>query len=486
MPQLTMTYDGVSRATDAEIDLAGLAMPEPGAFSAMIARPQIFRVAMLALGDIVHSNFEVLDEEEWRARVLDPVVGIHPDGVSFEAFSQDGSALGWVHFANTVFEEPDVRRGGCTSIDYSDKLEKCFRAIAPASRMRLRIGSAEGVRLEQGKKTHHEKKIDLPDGWLRGFGELHAGLLQAAVTIPLSKADLFNILRAVKGRAPGMRGRGVVFDIQPGERVVVHVEPWDTIIRLQSPPPDVDEPISCKIYGRRRLSLLENLIPHVDSARLHLCGSSRPSYWELMMPGARMILAMSSWTARKFTKSFTESLRGAAAPIDDATLQRAAAFLADAELVSLDELAEGLGMSADQARGVALALCRQGLAIAEPESRGLRWRPLRYLPFAEICAAGEQSSREENAAGLIEAGKLEVLSSTEREGLRMASARCEGSAGIYDLKLTLNPDGSFAAAECACKWMTKNRNDLRGGPCKHLLALRSHVLNRATEENRHA
>ena len=209
----------------------------------------------------------------------------------------------------------------------------------------------------------------------------------------------------------------------------MHIEPWDTVIRLQAPPPELDEPVTLKIYGRRRLELLESLIPHVESARLHLSGSARPSYWELLLPGARMILAMSSWTARKFTRSFAESLRGAAAPVDDATLQRAAAFLADAELASLEELGEEFGIGADRAKGVGLALCRQGLAVAEPEGRGMRWRPLRYLPFAELTASGERSGREENAALLIEEGKLELLAITGREGLPPDHRALPGPSG---------------------------------------------------------
>lgn len=485
--ELTLQYQGQTRALPGELSLAAAQVPSPGAFSAIIARPQTFRAALLALGEVVKANDEYLDREEWLSKVLDPVVGIHPDGVSFEAFSQDCSTLGWVHFGNTVFEPPDLCRGGCTNIDYTEKFESCLRGLTPLSRVRLTIGSAEGVALDVAGAAHHEKKIDLPEGWLRGFGELHAGLLQAGLTIPLTKPDLFNIMRATARKAPAaMKGRALIFELRPGERTVVRVQPWDAVIRLQAPPPEIDEPLEVKVYGRRRLQLLTTLIPHVESARVYLSGSARPTYWELALPGARMILAMSSWTSRKFTQSFAESLRGAAAPADDAMVRRAAAFLADAELASLDELAEELSVTVEEAKGFGLALCRQGLAVAEPQARALRWRPLQYLPFAELSAAAGLSSRERNAALLLAEGRLEVLSIAEREGLRLASGRCQGSAGLYDLSLTLNPDGSFAAAACTCKWMTNNQNDLKGGPCKHLLALRAEVLNPALEGYKHA
>lgn len=483
MAALVVAYDGASVAAGSECRLGSAVVPRAGAFRAAIRDPRLFRLCLLALGDVVRANYEAIDFEEWLASVLDPVVGIHPDGISFEGFSQDGSALGWVHFGEGVFGAPQVHEAGCTNIDYSEGLHRWLTSMTAASAATLTIGHAEGVGLEGGAGRHVEKRIDLPDGWVRGFGEMHAALAAADVHVPLAKADLANILRAMARKAPmAMKGRGLVFDIKPGEKARVIVEPWNTVVRLQADAPDVAEPLAVKVYGRRRLELLEKLIPFVQSARVHLCGDSRPSFWELQMGGARFVLALSSWTNRKFTASFVESLRGPAALVDDATVRRAAELLCDAQLLAREEMAEALGIGEQQAVGVAMALCRHGLAVCEPSSGALRWRPIRHLPFAEIGAAGDASSREENAARLLDEGKLEVLERGEREGLRVARGRCQGSAGIYDLALALAADGSFASASCTCKWMTRQGQDLKGGPCKHLLALRAAVAVRATDE----
>ncbi|MCE5229593.1 hypothetical protein LLG95_08360 [bacterium] len=64
MTKLTMTYEGKSHADKGEITLAGLAIPAPGAFSAMIARPQVFRVGMLAL---IEQTFASEEPATWRA-----------------------------------------------------------------------------------------------------------------------------------------------------------------------------------------------------------------------------------------------------------------------------------------------------------------------------------------------------------------------------------------------------------------------------------
>lgn len=482
MTAAVVRYDHASNAQGSECLLGSAVVPRAGAFRAAIRDPRLFRLCLLALGDVVRADYESMDFEEWLASVLDPVVGIHPDGISFEGFSQDGSALGWVHFASDVFGPPEVHEPGCTNVDYSEGLHRWLTSLTAASTPTLTIGHAEGIGLEGAAGTHVEKKIDLPDGWVRGFGEMHAALAGADVSVPLSRADLANILRAMARKAPmAMKGRGMVFDLKPGQKGRVIVEPWNTVVNLQAPPPAVTEPLAVKIYGRRRLELLEKLIPFVQSARVHLCGDSRPSFWELQMGGARFVLALSSWTNRKFTASFVESLRGPAALVDDATVRRAAELLCDAQLMGRDEVADALGIDEQQATGVAMALCRHGLAVCEPASGALRWRPIRHFLFAEIGAAGDASMREENAARLLDEGKLQLLEVAEREGLRTARGRCEGSAGVYDLALALAADGSFAGASCTCKWMTRQSQDLKGGPCKHLLALRAAVAARAKE-----
>ena len=61
-----------------------------------------------------------------RRRADIPIVGVHPDGISFEAFSRDCSALAWVHFGNGMFQEQH-RKLGCTNIDYSEALDATAR-----------------------------------------------------------------------------------------------------------------------------------------------------------------------------------------------------------------------------------------------------------------------------------------------------------------------------------------------------------------------
>lgn len=488
MTNITLAYQGRSAGRGTQLNIAAASVPHAGAFCAPVEKPQTLRLGLLALGRIVRANFESMDYEEWLESVLDPIVGIHPDGISMEAFSRDGSTLGWIHLDNSVFGPDRTRRCGCTSIDFSPDLESYLQSLHPGSKVTLTIGTEEGVTLAGKHGKHREKRIEMPDDWMHGFGEMHAGLLATRLSIDMTRVDLLNIVRDVKRKVPAaMKGRALIFRLSPGERIQVEVQPWGLAYRMQAKvPPELDQPIELKLYGRRRLEVLDHLLSQVRSARLHVIGSSRPSYWELSMPGMRMILALSSWTARKFTKTLVETLRGANAALDNDQVRRAAAILADAELLSLEELAAELGCAIEQARAIGLALCRQGLALAEPQGNGLRWRPLHLFPLSEVSVGGVATERETNAERLLDDGKLEVLNVHRHEESSTAEAECEGRTGRYRLSLSLQPDGSFAEARCECAWMQRRRDGLRGGPCKHLLALRMAVMGNIEEETHHA
>ncbi len=440
-------------------------------------------MCMLALGNIVTHEYVEESIEEFLERVKDPVVGIHPDGLSFEGFTLDGSTLGWVHFSNEVFKDVKVQEPGCTSIDFSPNFEKFLNAMTGLSDVTLRIGAKEGIQLEQKTEKHVEKKIELPDGWVRGFGELHAALASATLRVPLSKPDIFSIVKAIKKKAPGsLKGRALIFEFEPGKKGRAIIQPFNTVVRLQGPPPDISEEVSIKLYGRRRLEKLEKLIPHAKSFTLHLCGGSRPHFWEMQMGGARFILALSSWTNRKFTKSISESLRGPAALVDDETVQKAARLLSDETVMTYDELSSHLDLSEEQALGVGMALCRQGLAVCEPGQGGIRWRPIQHLPFAELGSLGDGSTREDNARRIINDKNLQVIEVQTHEGQTVAKGKCTGTADTYELEATLSENGTFQNASCSCMWMTKNSQSLKGGPCKHLLALREKVMNKKSRK----
>ena len=313
------------------------------------------------------------------------------------------------------------------------------------------------------------------------LGETHAALVSAQLPVALTRADLLNLLREVGTRKcpQSLKGRALIFDLQPGEPICIWVEPWNTVVRLQAlAPADIAAPHPS--FGRRRLSLLAPARP-ADSgeARVWLIDDSPPATGKSPCP-RRGCYSASPPGPR--ANSPAAPPRRCAAPRPRSRTPRCAAppsLLADAGLLSLDELADELQVPLATAQAASRFAAKVLRSSSRPAA-ACAWRPIAHLPFAELTAAGEQSLREENAELLVLAGKLELLTHTaSADGVRTLAGTCQGSAGRYALSATLAPDGSFASATCECAWMRKQNGTLQGGPCKHLLALRNLALREA-------
>src|SRR6185436_9613126 len=75
-----------------------------------------------------------------------------------------------------------------------------------------------------------EEKIDLPPSWLRGFAQL-----QAAMTLPSRKVELpveavYAILAHLKRHKERTGPRSIRFQLAPGKRPVLVLDPWGITI----------------------------------------------------------------------------------------------------------------------------------------------------------------------------------------------------------------------------------------------------------------
>ena len=124
----------------------------------------------------------------WRMLMpCDPVITVADDVVFFECFSADESSY------------------GCLTVNRESAFGKSDRDAAGHDQRRLLVGSVPSLpvaahlsrdalsrrsgRLQRrdakGSADYREEKIDLPDGWLRGFMQT-----QAAMTLPMRRVTL--------------------------------------------------------------------------------------------------------------------------------------------------------------------------------------------------------------------------------------------------------------------------------------------------------
>ena len=122
----------------------------------------------------------------------------------------------------------------------------------------------------------------MPDSWLRGFLQVQSAAALPRDTFALAPIDLYNALRHLRlhGDRKGQR-RGLRVELVPGEPPRLVLEPWETVIPATAGPYKGKAARVVRVWGRRRLLLLQRFLPFVEEVDVHLLGSGLPSFWVL-------------------------------------------------------------------------------------------------------------------------------------------------------------------------------------------------------------
>jgi hypothetical protein len=271
----------------------------------------------------------------------------------------------------------------------------------------------------------------------------------------------------------------------PGEDARMVLEPWEHVIPLRGASHIYTEPRVIRTWGRRRLRLLEPLLPFADSVEVHLRGRALPVFYVLHLGGVRVVLGLTGWSGRAWSGGPAFELLSGGADAAPPRLDEAAARLAARFAASADEIAADLGASPADAGRWLQRLCRLGRAFYDVEERRFRHRELFAEPIDEerFFPADRrlEQARELLARGAVrvdsctpvETRKLRRLPTPEGPVLREVVYRdwqVSGAAGReLQVELVLSEREQILFGRCGCEFFQDNLLNL--GPCEHLLAL---------------
>jgi hypothetical protein len=415
------------------------------------------------------------DPALFRALVpCDPVVTVAPDVVFFECFAKDESAYGCLSVARDAFGSEAASGLGTTNVDYSLALYEHFQTLRTYRATRLQVdpsgfevvtrggGAGEGVR---------EEKIDLPPSWLRGFGQLQAAMALPSTRVELSVDVVYSVLAWLKRHREKAGPRSLRLRLAPGTPPVVVIDPWGVEVRSHGAPYDGPLTGEIKLWGRRRLMSLARLLPITERFDVLVFGSGLPSIWVAHMGEMRFVLGLSGWTANDWTRgsnldTFFADYEAPAHVADG--LARYLETVHAASLGDLEATMRGAGAPRKQVLGGLHALAKRGQLVYDFAAGLYRWRPLMPVALSEAVLGPESEelvAARAYGAGSVKLERDEPLAGGRR--LLVAQVGGTGCEGILDL------DGAFRGAKCSCSYFYKHR--LRAGPCRHLLALRTHA-----------
>ncbi len=398
--------------------------------------------------------------------LLDPVITVAPDTVFFECFSKDESSYGCLHINRDAFVGAHEAGLGTTNVDYSLTLYEHFQTIRSYRPTRLSV-DPQGFEVEvTGHPQYREEKVDLPESWLRGFGQIQSAQMLPSRRVPLSVEAVYNILIFLLRHREKAGPRSLRFELEPGRPPAIVIEPWEKRVCVPGRPYEGDTKESIKVWGRRRLGVLARLLPLADAFSVHLLGSGLPSLWVAHMGEMHFTLCLSGWTQNDWTSgAHLDLLAGHWSGTDEA-MSEIGSRLGTTHVVSAGEL-ESLFPKIPRTilLGSLYALAKRGQVIFDHATDAFRYRQV--MPEALGETLGGAPHPELTAAKtFVASGQVRIDRSEHVHAKRLLVGVVNGTA----CEVMLNADGGFIKARCTCRYAYKNR--LRKGPCRHALALK--------------
>ena len=461
-----------------------------------LGRPAVFRDALLTLADILASDLrrkaadrsdylayllkqgKRATKELWEAQKaylerkfteeiddespLDPLVTVSADGVAIEVFSADESMYARLDIPAGSDLEIIETTPGTTHLDFSSALVRGL----------MQLRTYRGAELDLTPSTAgSERSIRVPYRWIRALGQVQAAATLPASRFSLAPIDFYNVLLTLRMAKAKKSPRALRFELVPNEPPRLVLEPWDKVLVGSAGPYRDGPPRVVRTWGRRRLSVLGRLLPHLRGVDVHLVGAGLPAYYVLDLGGARLTLAMSGWTDSGWAgiATFDLLVPGHA----DADLARAVSAELASGARSLDELAAATGRDRGQVRDAVLAEMQRGQVVRDLAGDRYVARPLLAEPL-DADRLRYRDEREEAAHRLLAVEGQVVLTTVHDlggEGVRIEGEVHDRQAHrTYQTSFTVDREGRTVNASCSSPQF--RRSGLREGPTVPMIALR--------------
>ena len=412
--------------------------------------------------------------------VLDPVITVHPDELFFECFSQDEATYGRLGCSYEVFKNMGEFACGTTNIDYSAGLYNEFQKIREYKDTRFTVEPAGFEVQTTQEDAFTELKIDLPDSWVRGFLQVSSAMTLPLHSFDLHPMDVHNICHILKRRKEKAGPRSIRFILRPGQPVVLLFEPWNELLTCSRSVYSGTTAEEIRLWGRRRLLILERLIPVARKFTVHLMGNGLPSFFVADLGHLSFTLGLSGWTANDWSRAGNFDLMAPRAEVDLLTKDLIFRSLGETWQETSDSLAQRLHLSKKVVEGALSAYTQAGRVMYDLNKKVYRLRELSRDPLP-LDKLRFDNPREAEATAFVNQNAVEVQAQALSEGRTELSGTVKDKNQVLKPSLVFDKDERMTEASCTCYFYTQNK--LYKGPCEHILALRM-AFNRTTQWNK--
>jgi SWIM zinc finger len=411
----------------------------PFFFSEFLTEPAVAAAGLLACAAVARSRYFLTGNVV--AMLRDPVVTSNGDRLRFESFS---SCCG-VHARLDLLPEAlagPPSASGTTNIDFNDAMRAVLASTAITGPVLLSVGS-DRVVVDAAGGSVTERKVPLPDRWLKGFGEVQA---------------LARQMRPV-GELTGAAARRFVRSLPRSARRPLWAAPAGGTFSLGT----AARPGAACVAGPHRLAELGPLLRFARRLRVYgpaaaASMTEAPSAWELDLGSARFTLTLSPEKYRGFSGegALLELLADEDVAADAALLTAGA--LPWGARIDKDHIAASLGLTSERVLASLGYLAASGRVGYDLADQSFFHRELPFGPAWPALHPRLAGARELVAAGAVIAA--------------------DGGAIVRSGETEHRVAFGAPADRCTCPWWGKHQGSR--GPCRHVLAARL-----ATQAGRH-
>jgi hypothetical protein len=407
------------------------------------------------------------DQQLWRMLMpCDPVITVADDVVFFECFSADESSYGCLTVnRDSAFGKSAETRLGTTNVDYSWDLYHHFQSLRSYRETRFKVDPAGFTVATEGSADYREEKIDLPEGWLRGFMQTQAAMTLPARRVTLTREAVYSVLAFLKRHKARKSPRALRFEMVAGKPPALVLEPWEQRVPVFGEPLRTSSE-SIRIWGRQRLLALARVLPLASQFQVHLLGTGLPSFWVADMGDMKLTLGLSGWTTNDWTRGSALDLLAPPMQPSVDVISRVAQFMQTRWAAAFADVDLACGGQPGHTAAALNHLAQTGQLIHDLPNTVYRWRQI--MPMAlGVAELGPENPELTAAKEILLRKKAKLDSRVEAAGGFLVTGVAEGKP----VELFLNADGLIKRGKCVCSHHFKF--GIRTGPCRHLLALRT-------------
>src|SRR5580765_7265171 len=407
------------------------------------------------------------DPSLWRMLMpCDPVITVADDVVFFECFSADESSYGCLTVnRDSGFGKSADTRLGTTNVDYSWELFHHFQSLRTYRETRFKVDPAGFTVSTQGNADYREEKIDLPEGWLRGFMQTQAAMTLPARRVTLTREAVYSILAFLKRHKAKKSPRALRFEMVAGKPPSLVLEPWEQRVPVYGEPLRTSSE-SIRIWGRQRLLALARVLPLAAKFDVYLLCTGLPSFWVADMGDMKLTLGLSGWTTNDWTRGSALDLLAPPAQPSAELISRVAQFVQNKRAPAFADIDLACGGQPAQTAAALNHLAHTGQLIHDLPNAVYRWRQIMPKALGE-AELGPENPELAASKELLVRKNAKLDSRTQAAGGFLVTGVAEGKPA----ELFLNADGLIKRGKCLCSHHYKF--GIRAGPCRHLLALRT-------------